>query len=294
MRHHHFHFYLFIIYLILATTLMVKLGIGITPDRYLIVLLIASLFTHKVFKFLHDFLPFILVILGYDFLRGFADDLNPRIHYLEKVHATQFLFNGHIPTVELQHLFYTPGVLHWYDYGGSFLYLLHFAVPLGFAFILWLYNRRGFLEFSVGLSLVSYSALLFYLIFPTAPPWLAAKHGYIPEVTKILTVVVRSFPEQYHLPTIYRSIGSNLVAAIPSMHAGYAFLVFLYAIRYFKKWGLIFLPYFLLMWLTIIYLGEHYIIDILIAVLFDMVFFWLSILIVKNSKHWWQDFSKFG
>lgn len=285
VRHHHLQFILFLIYLVLATILMIRLGVGLTPDRYLVVLLIGSLFVHKTFKFLHDFLPFLLIILSYDFLRGFADDLNPHIHYLGRVHATQLLFNGHIPTVELQSLFYTPGVLHWYDYAASFLYLLHFAVPFALAFVLWLYYKKGFFEFSLGLSLVSYAALLFYLIYPTAPPWLASQHHFIPPVTKIFDLVMANFQEVVKLPTVYRYIGGNLVAAVPSMHAAYSFLVFLYAVRYFKKWGLIFsLPYFLLIWISIVYLGEHYVVDILLGAALDLIFFYISIMIVKNFK----------
>lgn len=266
---------------------MIKLGIGITPDRYLLVLLIASISTHKFFKFLHDFIPFILIILAYDFFRGVAAKLNPYFHYLGRVHATQFLFNGHIPTVELQKLFYTPGVLHWYDIAASLLYLVHFATPLGFAFILWLYFRKAFLEFSLSLTLVSYGALLVYLFYPTAPPWLAAQQGFIPPVTKILDVVVKNLPEIWHLPTFYQYIGQNLVAAVPSMHAAYSFLIFLYALRYFKKWSVIFLVYFLLMWLTTIYLGEHYVVDLLIGAIFDFVVFGLSIIIIKHNRGWY-------
>ncbi len=292
MRYHSLHFFLFIFYLILSTALLIKLGIGITPDRYLLILLIASLFTHKIFKFLHDFLPFIFIILSYDFFRGFVDNLNPNIHYLSRANLTKTLFFGHLPTVELQHAFYTPGMLHWYDYGATILYLLHFAVPLGFAFILWVYHRRGFLEFSTGLTLVSYSALLLYLVYPAAPPWLASQQQVIPHVTKIFNVVLTHFPEILHLPTFYQYVGINLVAAVPSMHAAYSFLVFLYAVRYFKKWGLIFLPYFLLMWLTIVYLGEHYLVDILIGAVLDIIFFAVSILIVRNYKHWWNETTK--
>lgn len=284
MRHHYLQFFFFTVYLFLATIFMIRQGIGITPDRYLIVLILGTLFIHKTFKFLHDFIPFILIILSYDFFRGFVDDINPHIHYLSKINLTKFIFNGHLPTVDLQNIFYTPGILHWYDYGGSILYLLHFAVPLAFAFILWLYKRKGFLEFSVGLSLVSYGALLVYLFYPTAPPWLAAKHQMIPHVTKIFDIVLLSFPEKLHLPTLYQYIGQNLVAAVPSMHAAYSFLVFLYAFRYFKKWGLIFLPYFLLMDVAIVYLGEHYVVDILLGFIFDLIFFVLSILIVKFFK----------
>ncbi len=265
---------------------MVKSGIGITPDRYFFVLLLGSLFLHKTFKFLHDFLPFILIILSYDFLRGFADDINRNVHYLEKVNATKFLFNGNIPTLFMQNLFYHPHFLQWYDYAASYLYLLHFAVPLAFAFLLWVYSRKAFLEFSIGLSLVSYAALLLYVLFPTAPPWLASTHGYIPHVTKIFNVVFAHTSDQ--APTIYKFIGQNLVAAVPSMHAAYSFLIFLYALRYFKKWGFLVLIYCILMWLAIVYLGEHYLIDILTGAIFDLFFFVISIWVVQNYKHWYK------
>ncbi len=282
MRHHYLHVFLFSAYVILATFLMIKQGIGITPDRYLLVLLIGSFFLHRALKFLHDFIPFILVIIGYDYIRGFVDNINQNIHYIEPINITKWLFNGQIPTVDLQHRFYTPGNPAWYDYAATLLYLLHFAVPLAFAFMLWFYHKKYFQEFSVGFAILSYGAVITYLVFPVSPPWLAALHGYIPPVTKIFNVVLQEFPEALHLPTIYQAIDANLVAAVPSMHASYPFLVFLYAARYFKWWSVLALPYAILMWITIIYLGEHYLIDIVVGLLYCLVAFYLSIVIIKH------------
>lgn len=282
MNHHHrIQIGLFVVYILLATLIMITQGIGITPDRYLIVLLAGAFLIHHSKHFIHDFVPFILIIIGYDFLRGFADDINPRIDYLTPINSTKWLFQNHIPTVDLQNMFY-HGVLHWYDYSASILYLLHFAMPLAFGFFLWFYNRHNFREFMLGLGLVSYLALLVYLIYPTAPPWLASQKGLIPPITKIFNVVLSTIPEKIHLPTIYDDIGGNLVAAIPSMHGGYSFLVFLYAVRYLGKWGYLFAPYFLLMWLTIIYLGEHYLLDIFLGAVFSVVAFKLSQIIYSR------------
>ncbi len=273
---------MFTFYLIVATILMVKQGVGITPDRYLIVLLVGAVFLHRGKKFIHDFFPFILLLIAYDFLRGFADDLNGMVHYIEPIRITQFLFNGHIPTVDLQHMFYTPGTLHWYDYLATYLYLLHFALPLGFAAVIWLYNRKYFIEFMVGLSVLSYAAFISYLIFPLAPPWLASQHGLLPPITKIFNVVLHSFPDRIQLPTIYRLIGPNLVAAIPSMHTAYATLVTLFAVKFFGKLGLVFLLYTVGMWITIVYLGEHYVIDIAAGVLYAVVAFKVAHLIIHR------------
>ncbi len=252
---------------------MVQLGVGITPDRFLIILLLGSLFLHRFWRFLHDFLPFLLIIIAYDYLRGYADDLNPRTHFIEPVNLTKLMFGGHIPTVDLQHWFYTSGQFHWYDYGAAFLYLLHFAVPLGFAFLLWMKNKKQFKEFMLGLVILSYAAFLTYLIYPTAPPWLAAKMGLIAPIVKIFNLVTAVFPDRVYFPTIYQVFSSNLVAAIPSMHASYPFLVFLFALKYLKKAAPIILVYTLAMWLTIVYLGEHYVIDILVGIIYCLVAF---------------------
>src|SRR5260221_952763 len=264
MKHHHLQLTLFMVYLAISTLIMVKQGIGITPDRYIVVLFVGAAFIHRGKQFLHDFLPFLLLLLSYEFLRGFADDLNHRIHYFEPIRATQWLFNNHIPTVELQHRFFSLGMFHWYDYLATVLYLLHFAVPFGFAFVLWLYNRKYFVEFMVSLAILSYAGFISYLLFPIAPPWLAAKMGYIPPVVKIFNLVLATMPETLRLPTLYRLIGTNLVAALPSMHAAYSTLVALFCFKFFGKSGLLLTIYAVAMWLAIVYLGEHYVIDIVV------------------------------
>lgn len=252
---------------------MIYFGIFISLDRYAVVLLAGAFIIHHNKRFIHDFLPFILILISYDFFRGFADDINKNVHFFEAINITKWIFNGHMPTVELQSRFYTPGFLHWYDYGAAFLYLIHFAVPLLFAFYLWIRNKKYFREYMLALVLLSYAGFLSYLLYPSAPPWLASAQGYIPHVTKIFNVVMSQFPQRIDVPTLYRFVGYNLVAAIPSMHASYPFLTLLFAIRYFKLKGFLFLPYVLGMWLTIIYLGEHYFIDVVVGVIYCLVIF---------------------
>jgi hypothetical protein len=280
--HHNMQIGLFFLFLIASTMLMITQGIGLTPDRYLVVLFAGTLIIGKVHHFIRDFTPFILLLVAYDFLRGFADKLNPVIHYTEPILITKLMFFGHNPTVDLQNWLYHPGHLAWYDYAGSILYLLHFAVPLGFAFYLWFYNRNHFRVFMLALMILSYLALLIYILFPSSPPWLASQKGYMPPVTKIFNVVMANFPENIHLPTIYLKIQANLVAAIPSMHSGYSFLVALFGWHFFKKVRWIFILYPLAMWITIIYMGEHYVIDIIAGVLLTLISYKLSFIVAKK------------
>src|SRR4029077_5697891 len=103
-------------------------------------------------RFLMDWLPFLFLLVSYDYLRGFADDLNPRVNMFDQVHADTALF-GVVPSAGLQALFLksTP---QWYDVAATAVYFIHFALPLGFATILWLRKRNEFARFVVALTLL--------------------------------------------------------------------------------------------------------------------------------------------
>ncbi|MCX6784198.1 MAG: hypothetical protein NT141_04025 [candidate division WWE3 bacterium] len=59
------------------------------------------------------------------------------------------------------------------------------------------------------------------------PPWLASNRGIISNVYKIMEVVFGNFLKALSLPSVYQFFGANLVAAVPSLHAGYAAVCFL-------------------------------------------------------------------
>lgn len=270
----------FIAYILGITALMVWQGIGITPDRYTFVLVLPILFIHKTRKFLMDWTPFVFILISYDFFRGIAGNINPNVHFLEPAALEKNIF-GQLPTITLQNIFYTQGKIHWYDFLAAILYFLHFALPLAFAFILWLKNRNYFKQFVASLILLSYAAFATYVIYPAAPPWFSEKSGYISGVTKILDNTLQYFPQKLDLPTIYHSLNPNLVAAIPSLHAAYPLLVFLYALKFFKNKAFYFLPYVLTVWVSIIYLGEHYAIDIIIGAIYAIIFYFAPGFLLK-------------
>lgn len=271
---------LFVAYTITTTAAMILLGIGITLDRYFFVLFLGALLIKRARSFLLDWGPFLLILLSYEFLRGFAADLGPRVNFLPQIKIDQFIF-GQVPTIVLQKLFYDPKIFHWYDYFATILYFGHFVLPLSFAYILWIYKKQYFREFLTGISILSYGAWITFLIFPTAPPWMAAEKGYIPHMTKILDHILGIFPQRLDVPTVYHYLNPNPVAAVPSLHAAYPFLVFLSAIYFFGARALFFLPYVFAVWVAIVYLGEHYVADIIFGVIYSLLFFWVT----KNFLH---------
>lgn len=276
MKFHLLTFSLFIVYILAMTAIMIWQGVGIAPDRYAFVLLLGSLLVKRTRSFVLDFAPFLLILISYDFLRGLAySRLLFNVHYTELIQADITLFQT-IPTIFLQKKFFHPENLVWYDFAATIFYFLHFALPLAFGYLLWLYKKSHFRQFVIAISLLSYGAWGTFVLYPAAPPWLAAKEGYLPGVTKILDYTLNTFPTKYEFPTIYHNLNPNPVAAVPSLHAAYPFLALLFFLRFFKLKGLLFLPYVLAVWTSMVYLGEHYVIDVFAGALYATFFFLVS------------------
>lgn len=264
---------IFLIYIIVITAVMILLGIPTYPDSYFFVLLVPVLFIQRTRRFILDWVPFLLLFLAYEFLRGLAGVLEPRANYSLGIAIDRFLGGGSTFPNLLQGALYRVGQLHFYDYLATVVYFLHFVTPLTFAFFLWMRNRQYFLRFTWAFLVLSYAGLLTFIIFPTAPPWLAAQHGLIGPIHKVLDATLASFPARLSLPTLYHNFNPNEVAAIPSLHAAFPTLILLYAIRFFGKKGLWVVLYPALVWFSIIYLGEHYLSDALIGALYAILAF---------------------
>ena len=83
---------------------------------------------------------------------------------------------------------------------------------------------------------------------------------------------------------LYNNFNPNAVAAVPSLHAAYPLLVLLFAVEFFGKKGLIFIPYVIGCWLSIVYLGEHYVADIILGVIYTITVYYFT---NRISNHRW-------
>src|SRR5438477_520022 len=84
------------------------------------------------------------------------------------------LFGGTVPTIRLQHLIYTPGHPHVWDFVVFFVYLSHFFVSLVVAGVLWRFAHERFRRFAVVFVSLTFLAFLTYALYPAVPPWLAS------------------------------------------------------------------------------------------------------------------------
>lgn len=252
-------------------------GLDWTPDRMLLVFLAPALVLRRTARYLRDFVPFALLIFAYAECRGLAHLIAPHPFYRPQLDLERALF-GVVPAQWLQAQFWV-GQTHWYDGLANQVLRLHFVVPPVLAFGLWVGRRALFLRFAAGMVALSFAAAAVFAVFPTAPPWAAAKAGLLQHVVKLPEASapdVSSAGLSPHTFSVASVVPGNPYAAIPSLHAGYAFLVFLTVASLLLRYGgrfrwplvAVALAYPLLQSLAVVYTGNHYVIDIAIGFAF--------------------------
>ncbi len=263
----------FAAYFVIISGFMLLNGMWFSPDQFIIAGLVLALFVAQPLAFLRDWVPFVFLFLSYEYLRGLAPKLGMGVHIFPMIHVDQFLVGG-VLTANLQKLLYTPGTLHIYDYFFSILYMMHFISLLVFAFFLWLKKRHEFKRFVITTIALAYAGFLTYVLYPAMPPWMASAQGFIPHVANVASDTFASFVQTVHIPSVYQFMDPNPVAAMPSLHAAFPMLVYLFMVDIFGKKARPFIIYPMLVWVAIIYTGNHYILDTIVGILYAYAAFY--------------------
>jgi membrane-associated phospholipid phosphatase len=219
-----------------------------------------------------DWLPFTAVLIVYDRTRGVADAVGMPLHEADVLGWEKALFGGHVPTVWLQQQLYDPHAVHWYDALCTVTYTSHFVVTPVLGAVLWMRNRTVWLQFISRIILLSVAGLATYVLFPEAPPWMAADHGLVGAPVHRLTARGWSWLHAETLRTTLdhaQRAGSNPVAAMPSLHVGFACLIAVFVgCKVHSRWRWLLALYPLAMGFALVYLGEHYVVDLIAGCLY--------------------------
>jgi membrane-associated phospholipid phosphatase len=221
-----------------------------------------------------DWLPFTAVLLLYDQTRGVADALGMSLHEQDVLDAEKWLFGGVEPTVWLQHHMYDATHVYWYDAIITLVYTSHFLATPILAAVLWLRDRALWLRYISRVVLLAVTGLVTYCLFPEAPPWLAARDGLSGPVFRLSA---RGWI-WLHAGNVHEALaraqqdGANPVAAMPSLHTAFAVLVaIMIGSRLRSRWRYLLALYPLAMGFTLVYTGEHYVLDLIAGVLYALV-----------------------
>jgi hypothetical protein len=268
---------LFFCYGLLLMASQLRKGDVPSFSYFVILMLSAALWVNRGGRFARDWLAVFLGLYAYIMVSQFAAKLNFSVHYLPQIDFEKAIGFGHIPTVWLQsHLYHgTTGPLEIFS---TVMYMSHFLAPLLIGFYLWWSGRRnafGTLMFSI-LTVTALGEITFVLA-PTAPPWLAAQHGFIPPVHHIIKQALYDL----HLTkaaALYADPKSyNIVAAMPSLHAAWPVLGLL-VLRFYRlpRWTLVLQSLQLAgVVFAIVYTGEHYLADAIVGAGYAFAGFWL-------------------
>jgi hypothetical protein len=280
-------------YICLLSGLMIVRGVSITPDVLLVALGLAAVILGRGRLFLRDWIPFIGLFFAYELMRGYADNFGASIHAADVVSLERFLFLGHIPTQVLQSWLHPATGNDPFAMIAVVFYFLHFPLPIAVGFFLWLRRRETYYDYVAALILLSMAGFVTYLLLPVAPPWWAEQHGFL---SGVLHLRDQGFAElaraagfdqaNYVYSYAVYNINPNDVAAFPSLHAGYPFLAFLFARRAFGRAGWVMLAYSVGIWFSIVYLGEHYVVDILGGLAYALAAYWA----VMHAPGWFRRF----
>ncbi len=211
----------------------------------------------------------LLVLTGYLYSRGLADDLGfVSVHVTSPIEVDRWMFGGTLPTEWLQEkLCGSPcdrtSPPHWYDVLLTTVYYSHFVVALTIAGLLWVRDRTSWVRYMRRYLSLNILALLVYVTYPMAPPWLAVHDGQISE--GVARITGRGWHE-LGAGTWHQKVSAvgNPVAAMPSLHAGIALFVAMYGISRLRGgWRWLLLLYPSTMSFMLVYYAEHYVVDIL-------------------------------
>ncbi|HET9780139.1 MAG TPA: phosphatase PAP2 family protein [Candidatus Dormibacteraeota bacterium] len=265
-----------LVYLALIFGVMLWRGISIEPEWVVLALLVIAIPLGRGLTFLVDWGPFLLLFLAYEEMRGFAAKTGFAPHDISGLERA--LFGGNIPTLVLQHAFYRPGVVSPQDVVALFFYFMHFPLPILVGFVFWLRSRDHYHRYIAALLLMSFIAFATYLFFPSAPPWYQ-----LHDVVKINNQTVEAlWDNRYSVSAIYTSFNPNRFAAFPSLHAAFPALAAVYAWSRYRWLSIGLIAWTACVVLSIVYLGEHYVVDALDGFVYVAV----AALIVEGFMRW--------
>jgi membrane-associated phospholipid phosphatase len=248
----------------LAMVLLLTLAFRTTPsvDVFFVLVAIGAVLAGRGVAFIRDWAPFVLVFLAWEAMRGVANQFGQSVQSDSVIALERALMFGTMPPEALQAALRTAGQVSTLDVGLSIVYMSHFFFPLALAFWLWWNDRARYYRFVVTLMAVSFAAFFTFLIVPVAPPRFAWVFGSDIVVADVMSEVTTSIG-WHGFSWMYGNLVGNPFAAFPSMHAAYPVLAFLFLAERSRVAALAWLPAVALIWFATVYLGHHYVVDLL-------------------------------
>lgn len=262
--------------------------VGFKTDQLVLIGIFNTLYylTSTTRKFIIGFSIFIVYWIIYDYMKAFPNYNYGAVHIADLYNFEKNIFGitqaGKILTPNEYWLLHTNSFL---DVLTGFFYLMWVPVPLAFAAFLFFSNeKRNFLNFLLTFVWVNLLGFVVYYLYPAAPPWYVQQHGFefIANTPGNTAGLVRF--DNFFGTDLFKSIyskGSNVFAAMPSLHSAYPLIVVYYAAKgKFRKANIFFITVMLGIWFAAVYTSHHYLADVLAGIITAIIgiftFNWLK------------------
>jgi membrane-associated phospholipid phosphatase len=209
--------------------------------------------------------PFAVLLIAYELMRDLAALVGAAPHNLAPLDRS--LFAGYEPTLVLQSLVNRLADPDVFEDAASLVYAFHWLLPIAVGAWLWMHDRRGFYRFGSALVILCALAFTTYVLAPTSPPWLA-------QPTSVQHVIENAL-QHSGLPSgvvwLYAHHDYNLYAAFPSLHAGFPVVAAMSTWQRNRTVSLVLFAWTAVVWIAVVYLGEHYVTDVLGGLIYALV-----------------------
>ena len=207
----------------------------------------------------------------FGFLWERADTAGMPVRFEYALDADRVLGLGQLPTSWLQDLLYVPGSPGVHDWLLMAVYFTFFAGPHLALLVLWQSDRLLARSYVMALLATLFLGLTVIALVPTAPPWMAAEEGL---TAAPVHRVVEDIVEGVNGSAYERGeqiAGSNRVAAMPSLHTAVTVVLAITMIRGRRSLRPLGIAYVTAMGFALVYLGEHYVVDVLAGIAVGLV-----------------------
>jgi len=249
--------------------------IGFRPEQLFLVVLCNGLFFGSLAtrNFVTAFSVFVIYWIIFDYMKAFPNYRYNAVHIESIYNAEKSVFG--ITTAAGKII--TPNEywqMHQYttlDLLAGIFYLCWIPVPLLFGFYLYFKKRQQFFYFAFTFLITNLLGFVVYYSYPAAPPWYVTKYGFVFNAhTPGNTAGLAKFDALVHA-NIFQSLytkGSNVFAAMPSLHSSYPVIVFYYALK--NKLGymnIVFATVMCGIWCAAVYTNHHYVLDVIAGII---------------------------
>ncbi len=203
-------------------------------------------------EFLKNWTPFLALLLSYEALQGVAGYVADAGDAISLAQIDQSFWGFNL-TGFVQSTFSSQDL----TYVASFLYSLHFPLVIGSAVFFWYTDKKTYTKYVYTLLLTSYLSLATFVLLPTAPPWYShTASNVVGSATGPLSGFFNSIAQ------LSAAIESDKFAAFPSLHGAYAILFCYFMVKSRFKLIVLALPVTVGILFSTLYLGQHYLIDL--------------------------------